>query len=235
MAKKRVLWVDDPNTVGTILEEGGGEARVRWDDDPKNSRGQWYLLSDLRPAHGKRKSNPVSVHAPEVQDLEFATRLHPITNTLIMERAEDFRGAPGPALVDAEEVWNCFQHMSELDQEHIVVILLDVRHNMLGWKMVHKGQISGVEASVKDMLKDAILGNAAKVIVLHNHPSGDPSPSEADKDLTAALEVLGSEFQIDLWDHVIIGRISPDDPDFVPFYSFRDDGQLEEPEEDDGT
>lgn len=175
-----------------------------------------------------RKSNPPAVYAPEIQDLEFATRLHPKTNTLIAERAGNYRGGPGPEVADSADIYALFGYMSELDQEHIVVVLLDVRGRVVGWKVVHKGELAAVAASTKDILKDAILMNAAQIVVIHNHPSGDPTPSDADKDLTDAIAMQGGEFGIELLDHVIVGRQSAEGDAFDPFFSFRDENMLPE-------
>lgn len=236
----RVSHRDDPEAVGTILATDGEEAVVWWDMDFSES-GEWatdenpvsddrvYAVDDLVEIDGEKIAGPADVYAPAVQPWQFVTRLHPVTDSLVMERDPNYPNAPGPALLTPEDVYLAWQHMSELDQEHIVVIMTDVRNNLTGWKVAHKGQLASVEASARDILKDALLTNAARVILLHNHPSGDPSPSEADCDLTQALEFFGNEFGVDLYDHVIIGRDRPDASDWQPFFSFRDAGLIEDP------
>lgn len=239
----RVQMADDPSLgEGTVWTKRGQEALVFWDgdydaesgewtsgDDPERDR--WYPVSSLREVasdggeyveSGAGAVGVPLIYAPKIQDLEFATRKHPVTHTLVMERSQAYRGGPGPVIADSETIYELWKHMSELDGEHIVVALLDVRNNLLGWKPVHKGKLASVEADIKDIIKDAILMNAAKIVILHNHPSGDPGPSEADAELTQALSDLAGEMSIELHDHVIVGQDN--------YYSFRDEGLIQEPE-----
>lgn len=218
--------------IGTVRLEERNRSLVFWDDDfdaagqwisTDTPEDRWYDTAELQPVEAS--AGLPLIYAPEIQDLEFAVRLHPKTHTLVMERSPAYRGGPGPVIADAHDVYDLFKHMAELSQEHIVVILLDVRHNLLGWEVPHKGQLAQVEANAKDILKAAFLMNAAKVVILHNHPSGDPGPSDADADLTEALQVLANEFGVELFDHVIIGREC--------FFSFREAGEIPEQQLDD--
>lgn len=229
-----VYWLHDPTTPGEVRELAGSEARVVWADDPPGAEGRWYKCSELRQSNGaSRRLNPSAVPAPMIQDLEFITRIDPATNSLAMERDADFRGDddPGPEVTSAADIYDLYQDMGTLDQEHIVVGLLDVRLCVLGWTNAHKGAIDNVAASARDMLKAAIMCNAAKYIyMLHNHPSGNPEPSDADAELTEAIERLAGEYEIGLFDHVIIGRPGAGHD---PYFSFREAGLLADLEEDD--
>lgn len=231
MREVRVAWEGNPDVTGIVVDTVPEEsvALVALDDD---SGSEWFPVGELSEIDADivesdddftndNATNINAVYAPEIQDLEFTTRLHPKTHTLVMERAPNYRGGPGPVIQEPVDIRELFQYMSELDQEHIVIVLLDIRHQVIGWKVAHKGQLAGVEASVKDILKDAFLMNAAKVVILHNHPSGDPTPSDADAELTAALYDLGAEFDVELFDHVIIGRGD------TPYFSFLEEGIIE--------
>jgi hypothetical protein len=211
----------DTYNVGIVKETKGSRARVTFSDAPKKT--SWYDVDDL---------SPVTSFAPVVKDLEFVTRIHPDTKAVYIERDADFRGDedPGPVIETPEDLYELFEGMGWLDQEHLVVGLLDTRWQLIGWKLAHKGAIDNVQASAKDMLKDAILGNARCMFFLHNHPSGDPSPSQADAELTAAVQELLAEYDLCLFDHLIIGRPGIDPrsrEDRAPYFSFREEGLLE--------
>lgn len=153
-------------------------------------------------------------------------RLDPDTGLVVPLRDEAYDpDSPGPVVSSSETIYEWFKGMGELAEEHIVVGMMNVRGELTGWKVVHKGQLAAVEASPRKMMTDAFLGNAAGVFMLHNHPSGACKPSEADEDLTAHMVKVGEMLEIPLYDHVIVGRGDE------PYYSFRDDGKIPETEE----
>jgi DNA repair protein RadC len=80
------------------------------------------------------------------------------------------------------------------------------------------GSLSAAVVHPREVFKPAILANAAAVIVAHNHPSGDPEPSQEDKLLTRKLVLAGEALGIQVLDHVILG--------YERYYSFKDDGAL---------
>jgi DNA repair protein RadC len=94
--------------------------------------------------------------------------------------------------------------MSALEQEHLRAILLDTRNRVLGIAEVYRGSLNSSQIRVGEVFKSAIRRNAAAIIVVHNHPSGDPSPSPDDITVTKALKEGGHILDIDLLDHIII-------------------------------
>ena len=76
----------------------------------------------------------------------------------------------------------------------------------------------------RDVFRDAIISNASAIILAHNHPSGDPTPSKPDRELTRALTDAGEALHIPIIDHIIIGSISDNTP--VPYFSFREHGLI---------
>ena len=74
------------------------------------------------------------------------------------------------------------------------------------------------------MFRDAIISNASTIILAHNHPSGDPSPSKPDRELTRELTAAGAALHIPVLDHIIIGTVSDQSP--IPYYSFREHGLI---------
>ena len=96
--------------------------------------------------------------------------------------------------------------MSALEQEHLRVILLDRRNRVLEVVEVYKGSVNSSQVRVGELFKDAIRANASAVIVAHNHPSGDPTPSPDDVAVTRAMVQAGKLLDIDVLDHLVIGQ-----------------------------
>jgi DNA repair protein RadC len=96
--------------------------------------------------------------------------------------------------------------MADLDREHFVVLHLDVRNRVMRKETVAIGCLTGVEVHPREVFKNAILGSAASLILAHNHPSGDPSPSQQDIELTGRLVQAGTLPGIAILDHIVIGR-----------------------------
>ncbi len=95
--------------------------------------------------------------------------------------------------------------MSALEQEVLRVILLDTRNHVLQIDEVYQGSLNMSMVRVGEVFKTAIRRNAAALIVVHNHPSGDPTPSPEDVALTRAIVQAGKLLDIDVLDHLVIG------------------------------
>jgi DNA repair protein RadC len=112
----------------------------------------------------------------------------------------------GARLPGATEVW---QHMrarlSGRPVEEFWAIALDVRHRVLADLMLARGSLTGVEIHPRDVFRPLIKLGAAAVLFCHNHPSGDPSPSRADVELTTRLREVGDVCGIPVLDHVVVG------------------------------
>ena len=96
--------------------------------------------------------------------------------------------------------------MSGLEQEHLRVFLLDVRNRVLEIVEVYKGSVNSAQVHVGEVFKPAIRRGAPAIIVVHNHPSGDPTPSPDDVAVTRAIVQAGKLLDIDVLDHMIIGQ-----------------------------
>ncbi len=96
--------------------------------------------------------------------------------------------------------------MSALEQEHLRVILLDTRNRVLDIVEVYKGSINSSQVHVGELFKQAIRRNAAALIVVHNHPSGDPTPSPDDVAVTRAIVQAGKLLDVSVLDHMVIGQ-----------------------------
>ena len=111
-------------------------------------------------------------------------------------------------------------YLPEADREHFVVILLDQKHGIIGINTVSIGSLTASVVNPREVFKPAILANAASIICGHNHPSGDPNPSQDDRAITTKLVQGGKLLGIDVLDHVIIGAEGR-------YFSFGDAGLLE--------
>lgn len=118
-------------------------------------------------------------------------------------------------------------------KEHFVVIALNARRESLGVVIVSVGTLSASLVHPREVFAPALLLNAAALIVAHNHPSGDPSPSAEDREVTRRLQRAGELMGVPVVDHVIVGSsvvesgLNDGPRQGRPsFYSFRDHGLL---------
>lgn len=117
--------------------------------------------------------------------------------------------------VTASPMWNA-------RVENMVVIMVNCRRRIQGHFVVANGTLDMVFIHPREVFAPAIVANAAAIILVHNHPSGDPSPSEADIKVTRDLIAAGKLLKIDVLDHVIMGQMLPG---FIrPFCSLREAG-----------
>lgn len=110
-------------------------------------------------------------------------------------------------------------------QESFWVILLDRKNHPISRVMISLGSLTGTIAHPREVFKPAILASAAAILIAHNHPSGDPSPSTADILTTRQLQQAGKLLGIEVLDHVICGH-PESDPNFRGYYSFAESGKL---------
>ena len=96
--------------------------------------------------------------------------------------------------------------MSALEQEHLRVILLDTRNRVVEIVEIYKGSVNSSQIHVGEIFKAAIRRNAPALIVVHNHPSGDPTPSPDDVAVTRAIVQAGKLLDVDVLDHMVIGQ-----------------------------
>ncbi|MCB0101647.1 MAG: DNA repair protein RadC [Anaerolineales bacterium] len=147
-------------------------------------------FKELMSQHGMGEAKASQIQAA----IELGRRL---TLEAPEERPSINSPADAAALVQYE--------MSALEQEHLRVILLDRRNRVLEVLEVYKGSVNSSQVRVGELFKDAIRANASAIIVAHNHPSGDPTPSPDDVAVTRAMVQAGKLLDIDVLDHLVIG------------------------------
>jgi len=94
--------------------------------------------------------------------------------------------------------------------ENFQVIFLNTRRRMIGMRVLSQGTLDTLLVHPREVFRSAIAAGAAAIVVAHNHPSGDPTPSEQDIRVTRDLVRAGQLLKIELVDHVILGRRTPD-------------------------
>ncbi len=95
--------------------------------------------------------------------------------------------------------------MSGLDQEHVWVINLDTRNRVINIERLYAGSVNASSVRIGEVFRGAVQRNAASIILVHNHPSGDPTPSPEDAALTRGLVQAGKLLDIEVLDHLVIG------------------------------
>lgn len=96
--------------------------------------------------------------------------------------------------------------MSHLSQEHFRALYLDTRNQLLGLETVYVGSLNASYIRVAEVFREGVKRNCAAMIVAHNHPSGDPTPSPEDVAVTRQLVAAGQLLDIELLDHLVIGQ-----------------------------
>lgn len=116
------------------------------------------------------------------------------------------RPADRPAVHSPEDACRIAgPEMENLAQEQLRVLLLDIRNQVIGQSMIYQGNVKSAAVRPAEVFRPAVIENAPAIIVLHNHPSGDPEPSAADNEMTRTLRQAGELLSIELLDHIITG------------------------------
>lgn len=137
----------------------------------------------------------------------------------ISRRLEALRDKPQRVVLRARDIApHLVARYSREPQERLGVVLLDSRQRFIAEREVYVGQHDQVFGSPRWLLKDAIIEDAAAVILFHNHPSGDPRPSADDSAFTANFKKVCTAMEIELFDHIVVGRKT--------YYSFREERRL---------
>ena len=91
-------------------------------------------------------------------------------------------------------------------REHFCIILLNTKNHILGFKCISIGSLSASVVHPREVMVEAVKAHAASIILVHNHPSGDPSPSREDINITERLVKSGRILDIPVLDHIIVGK-----------------------------
>ena len=108
--------------------------------------------------------------------------------------------------------------LDELDREELIVACLNTKNEVNSINVVSIGSLNNSVVHPREVFKAAILSNAASIVMIHNHPSGDVTPSKEDKEITLRIKESGIILGIKLLDHIIIGNDT--------YYSFKEHGDI---------
>ncbi len=126
-----------------------------------------------------------------------------------------------PFCHSSKEVFDYLYHaLRDVQREQFKVIFLDIKNQILEEKTLFEGTVDSSAVYPREVMKDALRYNASSLIFVHNHPSGDPEPSECDRDLTRDLVFAAQVMQLKVLDHIIIGSNR--------YFSFADQGLIED-------
>ncbi|MFA0117072.1 DNA repair protein RadC [Vibrio breoganii] len=142
--------------------------------------------------------------------MNMYTSMPAMTENQILEKATEIleqRYIRGQALCSPDGVKNYLRHrLGSQDREVFALLLLDSQHRVIAYEELFYGTIDAATVYPREVVKHALKANAAAVILTHNHPSGDTSPSEADKRITKRLVDALSLIDIRVLDHFIVGE-----------------------------
>ena len=138
---------------------------------------------------------------------------------MVKERGIQYQGRYVKSPEDTVVVVNEHLKMDKLERESFVVVALNAKNEPTHIEVVSTGSLTASIVHPREVFKMAILANAHGVVCVHNHPSGDPRPSEEDRKITKRLKEAGELLGIPLIDHIIIGELNK-------FYSFKEEGGI---------
>jgi len=120
----------------------------------------------------------------------------------------------------SRQVYDNMKDYSKADREIFLVLHLNAKNGLINCETQSVGTVDSSAVYPREIIKSAIMFNALSLIFIHNHPTGDPKPSEQDKELTKQLTCGCKFMSIQLLDHVILGRNG--------FFSFADEGLIDD-------
>lgn len=138
---------------------------------------------------------------------------------LVREKEEEYMGKQANSPKAVANIINEVFNMDTQPFETFVMMALDTKKRPVGCFVVSQGSLNGTIVEPREVFQRAILVNADSIVVAHNHPSGEVTPSFKDMEATRVLKEAGELLRIELVDHLIIGENGK-------YYSFRENGQV---------
>ena len=114
---------------------------------------------------------------------------------------------PVKKITCAKDVFDLFHdRLKDEKQEHFIVLMLNTKNHIIGEQLISKGTMDSTIFDAKTIFKPVLKNSASKIVLIHNHPSGDPTPSREDLDITKRIINAGNSLDINVVDHVVIGK-----------------------------
>lgn len=111
-----------------------------------------------------------------------------------------------PKVEGPNDVYTLCRHIAGRRQEEVHVLLLNARHHLIKRSLVVRGGLNSASVEPRELFREAVRASAAGLVVVHNHPSGDPEPSEDDVRLTRRLKDAAELLGITLLDHLVVSK-----------------------------
>jgi DNA repair protein RadC len=188
----RPEFVSDAALLSVILREGDVTLGARLVRSHPIPTGLWSLRADDLTVHdgiGPAKAAAL------------------LASVELVRRASVNQAAERPAVSTPEDVVAlCEPQLRGCDREHFWALALNTKNRLIKIIEVSVGSLSASIVHPRELFKEAVRSSAASVVVVHNHPSGDPTPSAADIHLTQRLVRAGDVLGIEVLDHVVIGE-----------------------------
>jgi DNA repair protein RadC len=162
------------------------------------------ILAQHDGLHGLAQATPAELG--KIRGLGEAKIAQIIAILELSRRLTAFRNSDRTAIRTSSDAAQLMSDMANLPQEHVRVILLDNSRRVIATPTVYMGTVNASVLRVSEVYREAIARNSTAIILIHNHPSGDPTPSPEDVELTRVLSSAGKLLDIQLMDHLIIAQ-----------------------------
>jgi len=214
-----VVLEDDQLLITKASSPDASQLPLPGEDDPAYAQPRSASAAPLRAAEAAPA--PLAEHVAGLSESELATLARGILSVLSEAQMAPLLARHEAGIIirtprDAAELLT--PQMATLSQEQLRVVTLSTRHGVLGNHLVYQGTVSGIQVRQAEIFRPALLQQATNIVVAHNHPSGDPTPSRDDFALTRALASTAQMLDIGLLDHLVIASSG--------FYSFREHGHI---------
>ena len=212
--RERLLHLGAPSLSNTEL------VSLLLDDDIDLTH---RLLSKFRSLRTLARCEPLELASVEALPMDKAIRLA-ITFELGRRASKEVLAK---LKVDNPEVvcQLMAQDLRALTRESLRVLLLDTKYQLLRIEEISLGSLNESIAHPREIFRPALVHSAYAIILVHNHPSGDPTPSKADRELTRRIVEVGNLLAVKMLDHIIIGNFHADRPSY---YSFREKKHIDD-------
>lgn len=159
---------------------------------------------------------PEEVQAPKPRPIKFKTIKAVYETITVHDHIIDYL-KPNTRYTSASQVFDTFSFLRHETKEYFIALHLDGKNRIVAIDIVSIGSLNQSIVHPRELFKTALLSSAAAVILMHNHPTGDPTPSTEDLEVTRRLREAGDMIGIRVLDHIIIGDT---------YYSFAERGHL---------
>jgi len=159
---------------------------------------------------------PEEVPAPKPRNIKLKTIKAVFETITVNDTITDYL-RPNTRYTSSSQVFDTFSFLRHETKEYFIALHLDGKNRVVCIDMVSTGSLNQSIVHPRELFKTALLSSAAAVILLHNHPTGDPTPSTEDLEITRRLRDAGDMIGIKVLDHIVIGD---------SYYSFAERGHI---------